>query len=105
MKKEPDVASKASAALSGAAAKGEAGVAPQQPLRDCVREAVERYFTALGDHPTSGLHDLVLTEVEAPLLETVMRHCSNNQSRAALVLGINRSTLRKKLKLYKIKHR
>ena len=74
----------------------------ERPLRECVRSAVERYFAALGDHPTSGLHQQVMAEVEAPLLEAVMRHTGNNQSRAADVLGINRSTLRKKLKGYNI---
>ena len=72
------------------------------PLRDCVRIAVEHYFDVLGDHPTSGLYQMVLAEVEAPLLEAVMRRTGNNQSRAAELLGINRTTLRKKLRTYNI---
>ena len=48
----------------------------------------------------TGLYDLVLQEVERPLLETVMHFTHGNQTRAAEVLGINRSTLRKKLRQY-----
>jgi Fis family transcriptional regulator len=43
---------------------------------------------------------MVMAEVEAPLLETVMRYTRDNQSKAAELLGINRATLRKKLKQY-----
>ena len=72
------------------------------PLRECVSNAIGNYFDALGDHPTSGLYQMVLAEVEAPLLEVVMRRTGNNQSRAAELLGINRTTLRKKLRTYNI---
>lgn len=71
-----------------------------EPLRDCVRTAVENYFEQLEGYRTSGLYEMVIGEVEAPLLETVMRHTRGNQSQAAEVLGINRGTLRKKLKTY-----
>lgn len=72
----------------------------QPALRECVAQAVRRYFSDLGSHDPSDLYDLVLREVESPLFLEVMRYCDGNQSRAAAVLGINRSTLRKKLKLY-----
>jgi Fis family transcriptional regulator len=82
---------------------GSAAAASVQPsLRDCVAHAVQRYLRDLGDHPAEDLHALVMHEVEAPLLAEVMRHCAGNQSRAAEVLGINRSTLRKKLKQYRL---
>jgi Fis family transcriptional regulator len=74
----------------------------REPLRDCVRDAVEHYFAQLGDHPAGGLYELVLREVEAPLLACVLRHARGNQSRAAQILGINRGTLRKKLLEYGI---
>ena len=77
-------------------------VGDHPPLRDCVRHAIEHYFHLLGDHETSGLYQMVLAEVEAPLLQAVMRHTGNNQSRAAELLGINRTTLRKKLRTYKL---
>jgi Fis family transcriptional regulator len=79
-------------------------VVPQEktnePLRECVREALDEYFTHLNGHAPIGLYDLVLQEVEQPLLETVMSHTGSNQTRAAEVLGISRSTLRKKLAQY-----
>jgi Fis family transcriptional regulator len=72
----------------------------REPLRECVRDAVDRYLGHLQGHPTGGLYDLVLREVEAPLLQSVLSHTRGNQSRAAEILGINRGTLRKKLKSY-----
>lgn len=70
------------------------------PLRECVRDALEHYFAQLDGHTAGDLHCLVITEVEVPLLQTVLRHARGNQSRAAEILGINRGTLRKKLKDY-----
>lgn len=73
----------------------------QGPLAACVRAAVERYFKDLhGQCPGTSLYETVITEVEAPLLETVMRHTGHNQCQAAKILGINRNTLRKKLLAY-----
>ena len=73
-----------------------------EPLRTCVKEAVENYFLTLDGHDVTEFFDLVMSEVEAPLLETVLAHANGNQSRAATMLGINRATLRKKLKRYKL---
>ena len=69
-----------------------------KPLRVCVKESVESYLRHLDGHEVSELFDLVMVEVEAPLLESVLAHTNGNQSRAASMLGINRATLRKKLK-------
>ncbi|MDX1434979.1 MAG: DNA-binding transcriptional regulator Fis [Gammaproteobacteria bacterium] len=74
----------------------------RQPLRECVRDALEEYFSVLDGHDCRNLFDLVMREVEGPLLEQVMRHTHGNQTRAAEILGINRGTLRKKLKLHKL---
>jgi len=60
--------------------------------------ALDRYFESLDGAPTAGLYDLVIAEVERPLLESVMRFVDDNQTRASDVLGLNRGTLRKKLK-------
>lgn len=84
---------------SGLAGRGEAW-----PIRTCVREALNGYFRRLDGCPCSGLYKMVLTEVEIPLLETVMQVCSGNQTKAAEVLGINRSTLRKKLQHYGLEY-
>lgn len=69
-------------------------------LRQHVLSSVERYFELLEGEPASDLYQLVLTEVEAPLLSAVMQQVRGNQSKAAIVLGLNRGTLRSKLKLY-----
>jgi len=72
------------------------------PLRECVREALGNYFAHLNGHPVNNLYDLVLAEVEEPLLRTVLQHTGGNQTQAAVLLGISRSTLRKKLAHYDI---
>lgn len=71
-----------------------------RPLRDVTAESLRRYFKDLNGHNPGELYGLVIGEVEAPLFETVMEHTQGNQSRAAEILGINRATLRKKLKQY-----
>lgn len=71
-------------------------------LSDHVRHCVEKYFAQLNGHESSGLYDLVLAEVEKPLLETALKYADFNQSKAAKLLGISRSTLRKKLEQYDI---
>jgi len=70
------------------------------PLHMQVRAALENYFYALEGERPVNLYKLVLGEVEPPLLETVLRYTRGNQTKAAEILGINRSTLRKKLKQY-----
>jgi Fis family transcriptional regulator, factor for inversion stimulation protein len=71
-----------------------------QPLRECVRRTMLHYFRQLDGHATADLHTLVLREVEVPLLESVLEVTGGNQSQAALMLGLNRTTLRKKLRDY-----
>ena len=72
----------------------------QQSLRLSVTSAMDRYFENLGGQSTVNLYDLVMTEVETPLLLAVLEYTKNNQSKAAEILGLNRGTLRKKLKQY-----
>ena len=72
----------------------------RQPLRACVRTALERYFASLDGEDPGGLYDMVMREVEAPLLEVVMREARGNQTRAAEILGISRATLRRKLRTH-----
>jgi len=71
-----------------------------QPLHDSVRQALESYFGTLKGQSPDNLYDLVLAEIEVPLLEAVMEYTRGNQSRAAILLGLSRGTLRKKLKIY-----
>jgi len=78
---------------------GAVATASSQPsLRECVANAVRRYLLDLGDQPAEDLYALVLAQVELPLLVEMLRHCGGNQSRVAAALGLNRATLRKKLK-------
>jgi len=67
-------------------------------LRNDVEKAMRQYFANLGDESVTNLYQLVLNEVEGPLLEAVLRHTGSNQSKASIMLGLNRGTLRKKLK-------
>jgi Fis family transcriptional regulator, factor for inversion stimulation protein len=71
---------------------------PTSALREHVGRAVRRYLADLGDHLDGELHAFVLREVEAPLFSEVMRHYDGNQTRAAAALGINRATLRRRLR-------
>ncbi len=74
----------------------------KKPLRTHTEEALNHYFKSLnGDRP-GDLYELVLGEVEAPLFKAVMDYTQGNQSQAAGILGINRGTLRKKLKTYSL---
>ena len=74
----------------------------KEPLRECVRDSLDQYLSQLKGHRVTDLYELVMNEVEVPLLETVLRYTHGNQSRAAKVLGMSRGTLRKKLKHYDI---
>jgi Fis family transcriptional regulator len=69
-------------------------------LRDSVEVALKNYIAQLDGAPVTEVYQLVLSEVEAPLLEQVMKYTRNNQTKASTMLGLNRGTLRKKLKQY-----
>lgn len=69
----------------------------QPALRECVARAVRRYLADMHPQLPDGLYELVLREVETPLLREVLHWSGGNQSRAAQALGIHRATLRKKL--------
>ncbi len=69
-------------------------------LAECVTSALARYFALLDGQHTTDLYALVLREVEAPLFRAVLTHTGGNQCRAAEILGLNRGTLRKKMKQY-----
>ena len=71
-----------------------------EPLCELVRKSLDRYFKDLNGQPAAELYDLVISQVERPLLEIVMRETRGNVSRAAQMLGINRGTLRTRLNKY-----
>jgi Fis family transcriptional regulator len=68
------------------------------PLRNHAERALADYLASLNGHRPARLYDMVLREVEEPLFRTVLDYASGNQSQAAVILGINRGTLRKKLR-------
>lgn len=72
------------------------------PIAACVKSSMERYFHDLNGEKVSDVYEMVLHEMERPLLEIVMKHAKSNQCKASEILGINRNTLRKKLKLHKL---
>ncbi len=74
--------------------------ASSSSLANNVTQSVQRYFTELKDFDSVELYRLVMEEIETPLFKAVMEHCKYNQSRAALMLGISRGTLRTKLRQY-----
>ena len=71
-----------------------------QPLCRSVEHSLNGFFKQLNGEEPSDLYQMVLDEVERPLLEVVMRESGHNQSRAARMLGLNRNTLRKKLRTH-----
>lgn len=73
-----------------------------KPLRKHTEEALHHYLKSLNGERPGDLYELVLGEVEEPLLKVVMDYTQGNQSQAAGILGINRGTLRKKLKTYSL---
>ncbi|MBT8112132.1 MAG: DNA-binding transcriptional regulator Fis [Gammaproteobacteria bacterium] len=74
----------------------------KQPLRDNVKNSLRLYLNSLSGHEPEELYKMFVEEVERPLLESVMEYCNGNQTKAARYLGLNRGTLRKKLKLYSL---
>lgn len=73
-----------------------------QSLRESVAVAVRHYLEELDGQMATDVYDMVLAEIEAPLLEEIMAYTRNNQTKASIMLGLNRGTLRKKLKQYKL---
>jgi Fis family transcriptional regulator len=74
----------------------------KKQIEECVRASMESYFKDLRGAEPDGMYEMLVRVVEKPLLEVVMAHADNNQSRAATWLGLNRNTLRKKLVEHKL---
>ena len=66
-------------------------------LADAVKRSLERYFRDMDGEQPTAIYDMVLKNVEKPMIETVLGKAAGNQSLAAEMLGINRNTLRKKI--------
>jgi len=72
----------------------------QKSLHDCVEASMKNYFEDLDGHGTRDLYALFMSEVEKPFFKTVMEHTRGNISQASALLGLNRVTLRNRLKKY-----
>jgi len=72
-------------------------------LAEAVKRALERYFKDMDGEKPTAIYDMVLKNIEKPLIETVLLKASGNQSQAAAMLGIDRNTLRKKIQQLRIK--
>jgi Fis family transcriptional regulator len=75
----------------------------EKEMARVVRRAIDVYFRDLDGERASGVYDMVINCVEKPLLESVLHRVQGNQTHAAQMLGINRNTLRKKMKAHGIK--
>jgi len=75
----------------------------RQHIEEVVRASLEQYLNDLRGTEPHEVHALFLSAAEKPVLEVVMRHAGNNQSLAAQWLGINRNTLRRKLREHLIR--
>ena len=70
-------------------------------LSDAVKHSIETYFKDLEGEPAHGVHSMVVESVEKTLIEEILKRTEGNQSEAAEMLGINRNTLRTKMKKFK----
>lgn len=75
----------------------------ENEIAGCVRKAIDSYFNDLDGEKPCPIYNMVIHSVEKPLIELAMKHANGNQTRAAELLGINRNTLRNKIKQFNIK--
>ncbi len=75
------------------------------PLREHVQQTIRNYLEDMGNTEPEHVYRKLLSEIEPPLIEEVLRYAGGNQSRTARVLGMTRNTLRSKLRRYSIKTR
>ena len=76
--------------------------AQDSELSSCVRRVMKQYFKDLDGETPADVYDMVLVNIERPMLEVVLSHVAGNQTKAAELLGLNRNTLRKKLQQHGI---
>lgn len=74
----------------------------RMPLRECVAESVAQFLHDMGSTPPTDLYQRILSEVEPPLIQAVLDHVDGNQTRAAEILGITRTTLRTRIRRYSL---
>ncbi len=77
----------------------------KQPIAECVKRTLAIYFEDLDGHQPHAVYELVLSQTEKPMLESVMKHTKGNLTKAAEILGLNRLTVQRKLKKYGLDQR
>ena len=70
----------------------------ENDIARCVRTAIDGYFEDLDGEEPSAIYEMVMDCIERPLIKAVLHKTEGNQTRAAEMLGLNRHTLRKKMK-------
>ena len=80
------------------------GIAMQQnkqpPIDEAIKASLEKYFHSLEGAQPGEVYEMVIKAVERPMLQVIMQRADGNQLKASEILGINRNTLRKKLKAH-----
>jgi len=71
-------------------------------LPACINAKLTRYFEQLDGEQASGVHKMVMNEVEPVVIKFILELVNNNQSEASRILGVNRGTLKKKIEFYKL---
>jgi Fis family transcriptional regulator, factor for inversion stimulation protein len=74
----------------------------KETIKQCISGVMDQYFSDMGNHFNGDLYELVMKEVEKPLIQKVLTYTKNNQTSAANILGISRGTLKKKVDHYRI---
>lgn len=75
---------------------------PSLSLSHQVTVMLETYFKTLGDESPTDVHEMVIQQVEKPMIEFVLQQTDHNQTHAANLLGMNRNTLKKKMQKYNL---
>jgi len=75
----------------------------ENEIASCIRKAINGYLNDLDGEKPCHIYNLVMHSVETPLIEIAIQYTKGNQTQAAELLGINRNTLRQKMKQYQIK--
>lgn len=75
----------------------------ENEIASCIRKALGSYLNDLDGEKPVNIYNMVIHSVEKPLIEIAIQHTKGNQTQAAELLGINRNTLRQKMKQYQIK--
>ncbi len=71
-------------------------------IAESVHRTLDQYFRDLDGEKPAAIYDMVIRNVERPMLEFILRQANGNQTAAAQMLGINRNTLRRKLSEHRL---